>query len=156
MNQMKCEQLFCSFHLLCFVPNSLVLFWRTKKRASASTTFASISAHSSWKVCESSLAIWMPCVSMCARSMDDFPSPKQTTTRNALEGIFLSGFRAEVGGNSRMIKNWKVVFNSSLKNITSCDHFVAGKSGASIFELPPWKLTYPLNNDGWKMYFLLK
>ena len=22
--------------------------------------------------------------------------------------------------------------------------------------LPPWKLTYPLKNDGWKMYFLLK
>ena len=22
--------------------------------------------------------------------------------------------------------------------------------------LPPWKLTYPLKNDGWKMHFLLK
>ena len=22
--------------------------------------------------------------------------------------------------------------------------------------ITPWKLTYPLNNDGWKMYFLLK
>ena len=25
-----------------------------------------------------------------------------------------------------------------------------------IISLPPWKLTYPLKNDGWKMYFLLK
>ena len=24
------------------------------------------------------------------------------------------------------------------------------------FLVPPWKLTYPLKNDGWKMYFLLK
>ena len=25
-----------------------------------------------------------------------------------------------------------------------------------LFHLPPWKLTYPLKNDGWKMHFLLK
>ena len=24
------------------------------------------------------------------------------------------------------------------------------------YNLPPWKLTYPLKNDGWKMNFLLK
>ena len=55
-------------------------------------------------------------------------------------------------GNLRK-KSWLVRFNWML-NLTK---WLNGLKFLGVtYLVPPWKLAYPLKNDGWKMYFLLK
>ena len=67
--------------------------------------------------------------------------------------VFQNDFPGNKGSRSHIPRILKVVLG--WKNF---HHFLSGILVIVLLEfwVHPWKLTYPLKNDGWKMYFLLK